>query len=118
MAPARVLAPIAVDTAQGWLLLPDVRFTAHGHLVDLFVSAMPAYGPLQRNLAARLDQMLAKGVADIRPAALSSRFAEAVAIVGEAPAGITVEVAESSDFADAPRRTLLSMARHEPAQLD
>ena len=86
VAPDRVLSPLAVDVEQGWLLLPDGGPTfgdrlEGAELLDAMEGALRAYGRLQRELAPHVDEMLALGVSDMRPAALPARFDEAVAAV-------------------------------------
>jgi hypothetical protein len=78
--PDRVPAPLAVDVPRGWLLLadggptlPDDDFAALGGMLN-------SYGALQRELASHVDSLLAVGLADMRPAAMPTRFDEALAI--------------------------------------
>lgn len=89
VAPAGIPRPIAVDTARGWVLLPDGGPTLGGldtDLVDALVTVLPQYGQLQRDLAPHADELVSMGVADMRPAVMPDRFDEAVAVV-EARAG-------------------------------
>lgn len=83
--PDRVPRPIAVDRARGWILLPDGGPVVGGHddLVDTLVTVLPQYGQLQRDLAPHADDLVAMGVADMRPAVMPTRFDEAVAVVEE-----------------------------------
>ena len=87
--PDRVLVPLATDPGRGWMLLPDggpslgERLDGEA-LADELVDALVAYGRLQRDLAPHADEMLALGVADMRPAAMPERYAEAVAATGTA----------------------------------
>jgi hypothetical protein len=81
--PDRVLAPIAADPARGWVVLPDggptLRDRRDGAAdVDGLAAALADYGRLQRDLAPRVDDLLAAGVADMRPAAMPARFDEAL----------------------------------------
>lgn len=82
--PGQVLTPLAVDVARGWLLLPDGGPTLADHAdpVEALVEILPRYGRLQRDLASHVDELLAIGVADMRPAAMPARFAEALAVAG------------------------------------
>jgi hypothetical protein len=86
-APEAVLEPIATDTARGWLLLPDggvhLGDVLEGAaLVQAMVKVLPRYGTLQLALTPAVDEMLAAGVLDMRPAALARRFDEALALTG------------------------------------
>jgi hypothetical protein len=84
--PDHVLAPIGVDAGRGWIVLPDGgrslgERTEGAELVEGLVAALVQYARLQRELAPRVDELLALGVADMRPAAMPARFAEARAAV-------------------------------------
>ncbi len=85
--PSRVLTPLATDTTRGWVLLPDggiplgERATGAG-LAQALEAVLPQYGQLQRDLAPRVQEMLALGVADMRAAVLPERFVTAVKAVG------------------------------------
>lgn len=81
VAPEHVLAPIATDVARGWMLLPDggpvLAECATGEdLVAAFVDLLPEYAQLQRALAPHVENLLAVGVADMRPAIMPARFDE------------------------------------------
>lgn len=81
--PDRVLAPLATDAARAWALLPDGGATlgdrlAEDELADALVAALATYGRLQLDLAPHLDDLLAAGVADMRPAVMPERFEEAL----------------------------------------
>ena len=81
--PARVLAPIATDVDRGWLILPDGgpplgERLSGAALWEAMAAVLPQYGQLQRDLADRVDDLLAVGVVDMRPAALPRRFPVAV----------------------------------------
>jgi hypothetical protein len=82
--PGKVLVPLAVDAARGWVLLPDggptLAETASGpeRLAGL-TAALVRYGELQRELAPVAGELLAAGVADMRPEAMPARFEEALA---------------------------------------
>jgi hypothetical protein len=85
----RVLAPIAADTDRAWLVLPDggpaLAERAEGDAqVEGLVAALPVYGQLQRDLAPATGDLLAAGVADMRPAVMVERFDEAVAVTAAA----------------------------------
>jgi hypothetical protein len=81
VAPEAVLTPIAVDVERSWLLLPDggpsLGESEAG--VDAVIDALAEYGRLQRALAPHVEEMLALGVHDMRPAAMPARFHEALA---------------------------------------
>lgn len=78
--PGRVLEPIAVDVARGWLLLPDGGPTLAADAFDALAEVVPRYGRLQLDLASHVDDLLAFGIADMRPAAMPRRFDEALAV--------------------------------------
>ena len=83
--PDRVLHPIALDVEAGWLLLPDggpVLSEQHegDALLEHLVGVARQYGHLQVDLSGRVDDLLAIGVADMRPAAMEARFDEALAV--------------------------------------
>jgi len=82
-----VLAPIATDTDRGWLLLPDGGPTVPDDDADALPAVLTRYGALQRTLASHVDGLLSLGLADMRPAAMPDRFAEALAVAGEHAAG-------------------------------
>jgi hypothetical protein len=88
IAPERVLTPIAVDAERGWLLLPDggqpMGERLEGpELVDAMAAALAEYGRLQRTLAPHVDELIALGVADMRPAVMPERFEQALDAVSE-----------------------------------
>jgi phosphotransferase family enzyme len=85
VSPDRIPRPIAVDLVRGWVLLPDGGPVLGDteDLVDALVTVLPQYGQLQRDLAPRADELVAMGVADMRPAVMPARFDEAVAVVEE-----------------------------------
>ena len=85
-APDSVLRPIASDTTRGWLLLPDggapLGERCSGvELADAVAGVLRRYGRLQRDLAPYAGELVALGVADMRPAALPARFVTAVEVV-------------------------------------
>jgi hypothetical protein len=88
VAPEHVLTPIAVDTARGWMVLPDGgtplgELLTGAELAGAFESVLPQYGQLQRDLAPHADDLLALGVADMRAPVMPERFDEALELVGE-----------------------------------
>jgi hypothetical protein len=89
--PDHVLRPLALDVEAGWLLLPDggpVLSEQHEGeaLLERLADVARQYGQLQVDLADHADQLLALGVADMRPAAMPGRFDEAVAVARAAVA--------------------------------
>jgi hypothetical protein len=92
MVPHRVLAPIAVDAARGWILLPDggpplADRVAGADLVDALAAVLRRYGKLQRDFAPEIEAALTLGVADMRPQVMPSRLDEALETVGRSLAG-------------------------------
>ncbi len=81
VAPERVLTPLATDAARGWLLLPDGGPSLTDRGIDI-AAALPVYARLQLDLAPHVEELLALGVADMRPAAMPARFDEALAAIG------------------------------------
>ena len=83
-APERVLTPIATDVERSWLLLPDggPPLGERGAGADALIDALAEYGRLQRALEPAVEEMLALGVPDMRPAAMPARFHEALAVAG------------------------------------
>ena len=82
--PDRVLHPIASDAVSSRLLLPDGGpVLGEQHRGDDLLERLPDvarhYGQLQVDLAPHVDDLLALGVADMRPARMLDRFDEAVA---------------------------------------
>jgi len=86
--PERVLTPIASDVERAWLLLPDggASLGEQGAGSDAVVAALVEYGRLQRRLEPFVDEMLALGVPDMRPAVMPARFHEALTAAGGLPA--------------------------------
>jgi hypothetical protein len=85
--PHRVLAPIAVDVARGWIVLPDggppLGNRLEGEdLADALAAILQRYAELQRQFAVECDAALALGVADMRASAMPTRFDEALETVG------------------------------------
>jgi hypothetical protein len=89
--PDDVLIPIGTDVERGWMLLPDggpplgERLSGEA-VVDPLVEAIVEYGRVQLTLASRVDEMLALGIADMRPAVMPERLEEALAAVEPGPA--------------------------------
>jgi hypothetical protein len=88
VAPDHVLNPIAADLDRGWVLLPDGgpslgETLSGGELPDALTRALPEYAQLQRNLAPHADELLAMGLADMRPEVMPRRFEEAFATAGD-----------------------------------
>jgi hypothetical protein len=88
VAPQRILDPIAIDVERGWMILPDggvplgVR-VGDDRLVDALVEVMPAYARLQRDLVPHVDELLTRGVPDMRPEVMPARFDEALRAAGD-----------------------------------
>jgi hypothetical protein len=81
--PERILVPIAVDAARGWVVLPDggaslgERLAADA-LTPAMCEVLPRYAALQRDLAPSAGRLLGIGMPDMRPAALPERFEQAL----------------------------------------
>jgi hypothetical protein len=79
-----VLVPLAVDAPRGWVLLPDggpalAETTAPwAERGAALTAALVRYGELQLELAPHAAELLAAGVADMRPEAMPERFEEAL----------------------------------------
>ena len=84
LAPDAVATPLAHDTRR--LLLPDhgpsVRDTG-ADPVDAMTDALPRYARVQRAVADHLEETRATHVPDATPSALTARFDEAVATIGD-----------------------------------
>ena len=83
--PVWVLPPLGVDLERGWVLLPDGGQNLGECLddidiVDVFVVILQQYAQFQRTLMAYVGDLLACGVADMRPALMPQRFDEAAAV--------------------------------------
>lgn len=76
--PDAVLRPLGLDTAHGWLLMPDAGPSLHerraGDLAESMASALAAYARVQQVLAPHVEEVLAAGVTDMRPDVLPERF--------------------------------------------
>lgn len=83
---ASTLLPLATDPERGWMILPHggpslgALFTGD-RLVAALRTVLPRYGELQLALAPREDELIAAGVADMRPGIMPRRFDEAIAAV-------------------------------------
>ena len=73
--PTRVLAPIAVEREQGWMLLPDGGITLKG-IVDVatWTDALLGYAELQQSLVGAEAALLDVGCPDMRPHAAVQRL--------------------------------------------
>jgi Phosphotransferase enzyme family len=91
-APERVLTPVAVEAARGWILLPDggpplADRVAGTDLVDALAAVLRRFGELQRDFVPEVEAALTLGVADMRPQVMPSRLDEALETVGRSLAG-------------------------------
>jgi hypothetical protein len=87
VAPDRILDPIATDVERGWMVLPDGgvplgTLAGDDGVVDALVGVLPAYAQLQRDLAPHVDELLVRGVPDMRPEVMPERFEEALRAAG------------------------------------
>ncbi|HEX8631614.1 MAG TPA: hypothetical protein VF755_25940, partial [Catenuloplanes sp.] len=78
--PDAVLTPLAVDTARGWLLTADAGPTMREALAERpdphrWEPMLTAYAGLQRALVPHVDELVALGVPDLRPARLPTLLA-------------------------------------------
>lgn len=86
VAPRWILEPLLVDVERGWLVLPDGgavlgdRSKEPGFFED-YAEALAQYAVFQREVAPHVDALLARGVADMRPALMPRRFDEALVVV-------------------------------------
>ena len=88
VAPGRVLEPLAIEPERGWVLLPDGgeplgERVSREALPDALATVLPLYGQLQRDLMPHAHELLALGVADMRPEVMPERFDEALAALDE-----------------------------------
>ena len=95
VAAEHVLTPIAVDAERGWMLLPDGGPTIEREALP---RALVAYGHLQRMLMPHTDELLALGVADMRPSAMPARFREAIAAAGSRAADLEAMTGELAEW--------------------
>ncbi|MFC5136937.1 aminoglycoside phosphotransferase family protein [Actinomycetospora rhizophila] len=85
VAPDAVATPLAVDVEHHRLLLPDTGPSVRdddGDPSAAMTAALPRYADLQRRVAPHLDAMRDLGVPDATPAALPTRYDEALATIG------------------------------------
>ena len=87
-APKRILEPLAIDFERGWVLLPDggepIGASLSGEArVAANAAAMPRYAELQIALIPQADELVARGVDDMRAALMPARFEAAVAAIRE-----------------------------------
>src|SRR2546429_301742 len=80
--PDRVAEVIGYDEERAWLLLADAGrpVDALGNPPQAWLAALPRYAELQRGEAARAREHLARGVPDVRPAALAARYDELLSL--------------------------------------
>ena len=86
--PEHMLTPIALDVERAWIVLPDGGVPlgerlSGDELVDAMADVLVHYAQLQRDVAPHVEELLERGVADMRPAALPARFEQALAVVTE-----------------------------------
>lgn len=87
--PEQVLAPIATNADRAWMVLPDggrsIGDALGGDaLLEAMASALARYARMQRDLGAHVEELVALGVQDMRPAAMPDRFEEALALTARA----------------------------------
>jgi hypothetical protein len=88
--PDLVLAPLAMDRATGWMLLPDAGRRLREVVVDerslgRWLAVLPRYADLQIAVASRVDEVLELGVPDRRLASLPAAYDALVAQVDVEP---------------------------------
>lgn len=76
---SHVLLPLASEPSRGWLLLPDGGPLLRDGLdggpgLEAWLRILPEYAELQRALEARVDDLVRRGVPDLRPDRLPGRF--------------------------------------------
>jgi hypothetical protein len=99
--PGRVLPPLAVDATRRLMLLPDggptLRATAASSAAE-WEAMVAAYAQLQMDLVPHVDEMLAVGVPDLRPARLPQLVRDLLedddAMLLDRPEGLTTAVRE------------------------
>ena len=99
-APGRVLEPLAVDVGRRLILLPDggptMRDTGAGTSAASWEGMLGEYAQLQVDLVPHVDDMLALGVPDARPAVLTAQVGELLAdddaVLLDRPGGLTTAV--------------------------
>jgi hypothetical protein len=113
--PAQVLAPVAIDTEQGWLLLPDGGPTlrdVEGSAADLTLweQMLVEYAGFQRSLEPWVAELLAAGAPDGRPGQLpqvrAALLADRELVLLGRPQGLT-EQQHADLVAGAPAYALL-----------
>lgn len=76
--PGRVLEPLAVDAARGWLLTadagPTLRETITGDRLEAWAAMLQSYAVLQRTVAPHLTELLALRVPDTRPSLMPAHL--------------------------------------------
>jgi len=89
-APSRILAPIATNPADGWLLLPDGGETLEG-LADATVwgDVMVGYADVQLSVAGDPTSLMSVGCHDLRPHAAVSRL-ETMMDEGQLPTDLSL----------------------------
>ena len=75
---------LASDLAQGWLLLRDAGQPLRSRIqadqtIDGWLTVLPRYADIQRELAERVDALLAFGLPDRRPAGLLTQYEDLLA---------------------------------------
>ena len=113
--PEAVLVPLAIDRERAWILLPDGGPTLGDRLgradaASELPAALARYGALQRAVEPRADELLALGVADMRPAAMPGHYEHVLEIAAAGDrdlherlaAGRTVVAEWCARLADAP----------------
>ncbi|GIE98442.1 aminoglycoside phosphotransferase family protein [Paractinoplanes rishiriensis] len=103
--PGAVLAPLAVDTARGWLITADAGPTLRevidpDRLVETWADMLRAYAQLQRSLTVRADDLVALGVPDVRVPLLPAHLRDLLADpdVREALGPDRIAALESTEF--------------------
>jgi len=71
--------PLAADVDEAWILLPDggeVSRVAHGGKTppEVMASYLPRYAEVQQRMSAHVPELLAMGLADMRPEGMAARF--------------------------------------------
>jgi hypothetical protein len=76
--PGRVLEPLAVDAARGWLLTadagPTLRETLTAGRLEAWAEMLRSYAVLQRTVVPRQAELLALGVPDARPSLMPAHL--------------------------------------------
>lgn len=102
--PDRTVEVLAAEPGRGWMLTRDagtrLRDLRDGQVVEHWEALLPRYAEMQLGMVARVGEMLALGVPDLRLATLPDQLA---AVLGEAE----LLMAEAEGGVDAPRREAL-----------